>query len=173
MAMQKNIFWRRYIFELLFFHSHVHFRGCMYNYIMWVCLIWTHFMLQEKALIADSTKKIDASPQVSWAEDYLASTSLEGKVQLLKRQDTEDGEQIRRFLKHYPKFVDPSNAKPWKCFFVLGCFEGDVRVNSIRAMYCGCSRRSKGHFRRKEWQKIRSLHFWDEGRNGRTSVSRF
>lgn len=69
-------------------------------------------MLQEKALISDSTKKIDASPQVSWAEDYLASTSLDGKVQLLKRQDTEDGEQIRRSLKHSPKFVDPSNAKP-------------------------------------------------------------
>lgn len=44
---KRTFFWRRYIFEFLFFHSHVNFRGCMYNYIMWVCLIWTHFMLQE------------------------------------------------------------------------------------------------------------------------------
>lgn len=51
-------------------------------------------------MFSDSTKKVDALPQVSWAEDYLASTSLEGKVQLLKRQDTEDGEQIWRSLKH-------------------------------------------------------------------------
>ena len=41
-------------------------------------------------------EKVDASPQVSWAEDYLASTSLEGKVQLLKRQDTEEGERMGR-----------------------------------------------------------------------------
>ena len=151
---KRTFFWRRYIFELLFFHSHVNFRGCMYNYIMWVCLIWTDFMLQEKRpWFLIPRKKSHASPQVSWAEDYLASTSLEGKVQLLKRQARRRCWTDLEISETFPKFVDPSNAKHWQCLFVFGCFKGDVRMNLVQAMYCGCSRRSKGHFWRKGWQK--------------------